>query len=259
MNKKYKQIAEETVAAIDAGFYKSPSGAKIPLTLSESRLYKPDWKFPDPSAFEKKRPTFEITNESTLEAALRLKDINPCVLNFASATNPGGGFLRGAVAQEESIARSSCLYRTLTPHSEFYRQNRAAPCVYQDYAIYSPDVTIFRNDYGELLETPYNATILTSAAPNMLAARNLAGFVVGDVEDAFYLRVKQVLNIMRYEGHTNLILGAWGCGAFGNDPWVIASFFYDALEQYPWFDNVLFAIYDKPESERLIAFQETFG
>ncbi|MDE7477756.1 MAG: TIGR02452 family protein, partial [Lachnospiraceae bacterium] len=68
------------------------------------------------------------------------------VLNFASAKNPGGGFLNGAMAQEESLAASSTLYRTLTAHEEYYQSNRAqSSMMYTDHAIYSP----------ALLDLPY--------------------------------------------------------------------------------------------------------
>ncbi|MFR3753045.1 MAG: TIGR02452 family protein [Enterocloster sp.] len=74
------------------------------------------------------------------------------VLNFASAKNPGGGFINGAMAQEESLAASSCLYKTLTAHETYYRMNRAcSTMIYTDHAIFSPDVVFFRDGRFGLL------------------------------------------------------------------------------------------------------------
>src|SRR5205823_7936071 len=91
---------------------------------------------------------FEVANETTLAAARRLltAGLRPVALNFASATAPGGGFLSGARAQEESLARSSGLYACLVGNAmyEFHRP-RHDP-MYTHYAIYSPDVPVFRTD-----------------------------------------------------------------------------------------------------------------
>src|SRR5208283_3500713 len=106
-----------------------------------------------------------------LEAARRLiaERCRPAVLNFASATQPGGGFLSGSRAQEESLARSSGLYACLSgnPMYEFHRTRRDA--MYTDYFVYSPDVPVFRTDEGNLLEQPWRCSFITAPAVNAKA------------------------------------------------------------------------------------------
>jgi uncharacterized protein (TIGR02452 family) len=278
---KLQKIAEDTIAAIDAGEYKTPSGKMLSLKrlmkscIDGSRLYKPS----DLEELNKSNgmtrkiipsPQIIVTRESTLEAAARLASENPCVLNFASAKHPGGGFLRGAPTQEESICRSSGLYPTLIQHPEFYEENKRSQRknigLYLDYAIYSPNVPIFRNDAGEWLDEPYFASIVTSPAPNVNAIRNdedekdsKVQLALANVGEVFDKRIHQVLSIMAAQGHSTLILGAWGCGAFGNDPLMVASLFKENLKKLPFFDTIVFAIYDRPDSEVFRTFVQIFG
>ena len=113
----------------------------------------------------------DAENISTVDAILRLVKEgkqNIGVLNFASAKNPGGGFLNGAMAQEESLAASSTLYKTLIAHEEYYQKNRAQrSMMYTNHAIYSPDVVFFRDGRFQLVEKPFKASVLTLPAVNM--------------------------------------------------------------------------------------------
>lgn len=272
---KAKQIAEETLDAIKNGQYKTASGKIIFLNglvspaVKHSRLYKPNW---NPILLDQpKTPEIIVTKESTLEAAERLVNDSPCILNFASAKNPGGGFLRGSLAQEESIARSSALYHTLIEHPEYYEENKNSQRknigLYLNYAIYSPYVPIFRNDNGDWLETPYTTSIVTSPAPNK-GAIIIQGDMLSDTETdvleeeisrVFLARMIQVLSIMADNEHSTIVLGAWGCGIFGNDPWIVSKLFREALNKVPYFSKVVFAIYDRKESDVFKAFEREFG
>jgi len=171
MNLKMKKVAEETIQAFENKQYKTPSGQKIRLNdkfVSKSVLYKPDSKISIPD-FSCSCPKISVTNETTLQCAARYARYSkedPCLLNFASARHPGGGFLGGAMAQEESIARSSGLYFSLIEHQEYYNENKNSDCYYLDYAIYSPSVQVIRDDDGNWLEIPYNINVVTSPAPN---------------------------------------------------------------------------------------------
>ncbi|WP_259391506.1 TIGR02452 family protein [Paenibacillus sp. 1011MAR3C5] len=111
----------------------------------------------------------EVTEETTLAAAARLakEEEEICCLNFASAKHPGGGFLTGARAQEESLARASGLYPTIVQMKEMYSHNAwQRICLYSDYIIYSPKVPVFRDDSGVLLDKAYPVSIITSPAVN---------------------------------------------------------------------------------------------
>lgn len=273
---KAKRIAEETMQAIHDLKYKTPSGRNISLdkvvqpAIRQSKLYKPDWQ-EKVSVKINNSPKISVTRESTLEAACRLEDdeTKVCVLNFASAYYPGGAFLSGAIAQEESLARSSALYHTLIEHPEYYEMNKRAENdhdgFYTNYVIYSPDVPVIKNDRGEWLEDLYTMCVVTSPAPNyssfMSSIKNDADpseEEKSEFNTVFYNRMIHVLKIMAHNGHKVIVLGAWGCGVFGNDPWNVAKMFQKALKECPYFDDVVFAIYASPDSETYKAFEQTF-
>jgi uncharacterized protein (TIGR02452 family) len=202
----------------------------------------------------------EVTNETTLSAAKRLltQGYRPVVLNFASATHPGGGFLNGARAQEEYLARSSCLYQCLrdSPMYAFHR-SRHDP-LYTDYLIYSPDVPVFRADDGTLMETPYAVSIITAAAVN---ANTVRAERQREIPPAMWTRILKVLAAGVLHGHDAIVLGAWGCGAFGNDGKEIAMLFREALvENFRGaYAHLVFAIVDWSAEKRFVGpFEEVF-
>lgn len=210
---------------------------------------------------------FELTDETTLEAAKRIckenEDTNPFVLNFASAKNPGGGFLGGAQAQEESLARSSSLYPCLTANFEMYEFNRRGKsCLYSDWIIYSPCVPVFRNDDGSLTQKPYQVSFLTSPAVNAGVVKQREPDKIHLIESVNKERARKFLWIANREKHQTLILGAWGCGVFQNEPPMIARIFKDLLtgEFANCFESIVLAIYDRTPSKKVYnAFAEIFG
>jgi uncharacterized protein (TIGR02452 family) len=165
----------------------------------------------------------EVTYESTLQAAHRLGSGAACLV-FASAKNPGGGFLGGAKAQEESIARSSALYPCLLTAPEFYALHRGQRDLrYSDRVIYSPQVPVFRDDKGNLLDQPYTTSFLTAAAPNLGAIVRNRPEHAADVPAVLVRRARRVLEVAAVYGHRTMVLGAWGCGVFRNDPATLPS------------------------------------
>lgn len=190
-----------------------------------------------------------VTNESAIASVLRLnQDMkNIAILNFASATNPGGGWLHGAQAQEEDIARCSALYPCLLSQENFYLNNmKLQSGLYSDDIIYSPLVPIFKDINYNLLDEPILASVITSPAPNLNYLK------LGEVKKVNHIinsRIKKILEVAADNNNRNLILGAWGCGAFGNFPATIASVFKKALKDLSYFDNVCFAVYDTTEEK----------
>src|SRR5690349_4762790 len=132
MSSRLRSIAKETVEIADRGWYLDPGGAEVRIdvgpAVAGTRLYLPDDALPDGSAtaVPSAGGRIEVTGESTLEAARRLGG-DVAALVFASARRPGGGFLTGAQAQEESVARSSALYPCLRAAGEFHAHHRAHP------------------------------------------------------------------------------------------------------------------------------------
>ncbi len=184
-----------------------------------------------------------------------------CVLNFASATTPGGGVVKGSSAQEESLCRISTLYPCLMQDimwELFYEPHRAAGNnLYNDDCIYTPGVTVFKSDilYPEMMEEKswYNVDILTVAAPNLRNYSNInfsgnmfANNSISNDElyNIQYNRICRIFQTAILNQAEVLILGAFGCGAFCNDPNVVARAFYDAQEEYGiFFDTIEYAIF----------------
>lgn len=260
-------LAVDTLAILEAGSYVAPSGATIDIAekqagaVNGTKLFRPE-DFPaDLSVPLKYAETrIEVTAESSLEASRRLAETGesePLCLNFASARNPGGGFLRGTHAQEESLARSSGLYPCLLTGREMYDYNRNRQnCLYSDYMIYSPGVPVFRDDAGRLLEECYTVAFLTSPAVNAGAVRNNEPERVPFIEATMRERMRKVLWAAAETGHEVLILGAWGCGVFANDPAMVARQFAECLlpggEFSGAFETTLFAVYDHSEEQRMV-------
>lgn len=244
MSVSLRRIALETVTIVDAGRYSHPRGGVVELeglaqAVAGTRLYLPSDEL-ELGGEPNQRPVIEVTTESTLQAAARMGEA-AATLVFASAKSPGGGFLGGARAQEESIARSSALYRCQLTVPEFYAHHRDA--FYSDRVIYSPGVPVFRDDDGALLAKPYRTSMLSAAAPNL---RNHPQRVA-DVAELLRRRALRVLEVAAAHGHRSLVLGAWGCGAFRNDPATVARALSEALTVMNRFDHVVFAIRDRVE------------
>jgi uncharacterized protein (TIGR02452 family) len=257
------EIARQTVVASEDGEYRTTAGDLISIrdavamARDRTRLYDPGETVRprgEPGAMR-----IEVTGESTLDAAHRVGDA--AALVFASAKNPGGGFLGGAKAQEEDIARASALYVCLRTAAEFYDYHRHHRDLrYTDAVIYSPDVPVFRDGKGRFLDEPYRTTFLTAAAPNLGAIERNQPSDVDDVPNVLHRRARRILRIAAAHGHRTLVLGAWGCGVFRNDPATVAGVFADALREVNVFDRVVFAVYDKASgAPAYTAFLQQFG
>lgn len=260
------QLAHETVAILRSGSYHAANGAKVdisvPLQLAIDGTveYLPGM-VPPTGCSEQYATDIRVVNTTTLDAArpLAMAGVDAVVLNFASAKSPGGGFLRGDLAQEEYLCRSSGLYACLEgqPMYNFHRTRPGA--LYTDYALYSPQVPVIRDDRGTLLDAPWQVSVITSAAVN---ARWLTEDERSQVEPAMRSRVEKVLALGLTHGHAAIVLGAWGCGAFRNDADMVAGLFADALQGAfrGAYREVVFAITDWSAERRFIApFERRFG
>ena len=273
------RIAAETVEITRAGTYVGPSGRAVSMgdtvraavegtvlitpTEAAGLRARADAKMASLNA----RTTFEVRNEGTFTAARRLVErFGPervAALNFASAKNPGGGFLGGSQAQEESLARASALYACLEPQTGYYDSNRrASPLLYTDHMILSPRVPVFRDEEDRLLESPWEVTIITSPAPNAGAIAAKDSAVAHQVVPTFRRRIEQVLSAAVLFDQTALVLGAWGCGVFRNDPATVAGLFAEFLlgsgAFARAFEHVTFAVLDCG-GETIAPFALTFG
>ncbi|MGW0120843.1 TIGR02452 family protein [Streptomyces sp. NPDC003327] len=258
MSARLREIARQTEEIVARGGYRTPDGGAVSFAddlaaaLAGTRLYGPG---PVPVAPDTDRTTtLEVTGESSLAAARRMVTADPtrpvAVLTFASARNPGGGYLNGAQAQEEALCRSSALYVTLLRAPDYYEHHRAQrDTLYTDRVIHSPRVPVFRDDRGALLAEPFTVGFLTSPAPNAGAVRRNTPELADRIPAALAARAERVLETAAACGYRRLVLGAWGCGVFRNDPAVVAGAFLDHLTGAGrfagHFDEVVFGVLDR--------------
>jgi uncharacterized protein (TIGR02452 family) len=199
-------------------------------------------------------------NETTLQGCARLAESQEfqriAALNFASAKHPGGGFLSGAKAQEESLARSSGLYKSLLQCPTYYAYHRGQKtCLYSDRMIYSPTCPVLRTDEGDWLAQPYLVDFITSPAPNAGAIHRNQPHNRAQIAPVFKERCSKLLALAAYHGCEVLVLGAWGCGAFRNDPELVAPIFAEQLRPggsyWGRFHKIVFSVFDTSPAQNI--------
>lgn len=267
------KIAKETLEILQKGSYRNKKGQEVDFLMEQaaaqsgSLLYQPE---DFPSLLLNSRAQLasipdvpakvKVKNQSSLGAARELSQNNTrkvLCLNFASAKNPGGGFLNGSQAQEESLARSSGIYPCLLQKPEMYEANkRYKSALYLDYMIYSPQVPVFRDDEDSLLADIDLISFITAPAVNAGVVRQREKDKRAQINPKMAERIEYVLAIALSQGYQYLILGAWGCGVFQNEPADIAQSFYQALfEKHTYakyFKEIIFAILDHSKDKKFI-------
>ncbi len=231
-------------------------GAEIPGLASEP-IYEQD-------------ADIVISKKRSLEAAQVYIGQKVCVLNFASATNPGGGVTKGSSAQEECLCRCSTLYSCLNESADkvgfhYRHKNMLASgemdARYNDDCIYTPGVVVFKSDTALPQILPedewYSVDIITCAAPNLRAKPNNLmnpepGSKAVRLKDSELMalhakRTGRILDIAKANGAEVVILGAFGCGAFQNPPAVVARGMMEAVQSHRRdFKTIEFAVYCSP-------------
>jgi len=251
------ELGRQTLIFIKSGVYISESGRPvewgdlIDRSKNETVSIPPDAELPGGEVARFSSTKITISNETTLSAAQRLvqEGHRPLALNFANGIHPCGGFLSGSRAQEEYLCRSSGLFAALQDDRMYKEHRKRSLPDSTDWAILSTGVPVIRSDDGSLLDEPWLVDVITSAAP--YAPK------VGLEESSRLLkkRIYRILEIARAYRYSALVLGAWGCGAFKNDPRETALSFREALtgEFAGSFAEVVFAITDRSLERR------TFG
>ena len=230
-----------------------------------------------PSAYKSQKAEVIVSEKRSLEAAevYAKQGKKVCVLNFASATNPGGGVVNGSSAQEECICRCTTLYPCLNTDAmwnAFYKPHRkAANPLYNNDCIYTPDVCVFKSDvnFPELLPRNdwWTVNVLTCAAPNLrerpsnamnpFAGDTAAKITLTELEKLLTARIKRIFETAVVNGNEVLILGAFGCGAFRNPPKIVAKGFNTVMQDYLcYFDTIEYAVF---HTEREVANFEAFN
>lgn len=249
-NQKLAEKAKEHIKFLNENYKQATATA-----VSDSKIYDENTLFKR-SERQAEQCDLKITDEDTITAGLRLSKNNEktAVLNFASSFWPGGSFEYGAMAQEEAICHESNLFSILSDDrfAEFYKQNGedTNDSMYYNRGIYTENVSIIKNKLGI-----GQLDVITVAAP---APRFSSGH--RERKQALpYLksRIEFVLNIAEDNNIQNLVLGAFGCGAFGNSTEDVATIFKEELKNRN-FKNVVFAIIDYNSNNKEI-FEQIFN
>ena len=248
-----KQLAES--------IRKSTAGQKLILESEHIKSPKLD-VFAEPAAVT-------VSKKRTFEAASKYKGNQVAVHNFASASNPGGGVVKGSSAQEECLCRCSGLYFCLNTSKMwdgFYKPHRNAhDPIHNDDIIYTPEIVVFKTDESvpKLMDEKdwYKVNVITCAAPN-LRIHPGNQYNTGDGNKAAVMkdkdllalhekRLRRILDVAVLEGNDTIILGAFGCGAFENNPEIVARASRNVIQEYLYaFKTIEYAIYCSPRDER---------
>lgn len=199
---------------------------------------------------KKKGIPVEIVRGGTVEIGYKYANqYRTAILNFADAITPGGLVLVGGTTQEENICRCSNLYEALTIGScmtDYYRYNaKTHGSVYTDRIIYSADVTVFRDDASYKMITPKKMDVITCPAPSAFFKDDSVALKV------YENRIRNIVNSAILNDADCLILGAWGCGAFCQDPKLISKAFVTVLNECSGaFKKVVFAFRNTPGTSK---------
>lgn len=183
-----------------------------------------------------------LVAQDSVSAIFNYAEGKTAVLNFASYKNPGGMFIKGAKAQEECLCYESYLYNVLNMlENSFYAYNKKNlnKGLYTDRALYTPDIRFFKENDSIV------ADVLTCAAPNNSLGIRYNAFSKDENEKTLAERIEFVLDIASSCNVDTLILGAWGCGVFKQNPQVVAKLFMDKLNKHKDIKNIIFAIPDE--------------
>lgn len=210
-------------------------------------------------------PLCRVANVDCCTAARRLAEKGrPLVMNFASPYTPGGGYLTGAASQEEDICRRTTLYASLS-HQEAYEVYRLNRILHRPAdtgcMIWSPNVYIFRDEMLRRTEDIAEISVLSVPAPNLNGAASQ--MQAEEIERVLLRRMENFFIKAAAEGCRFLVLGAWGCGVFGHNPYKVADCFYRTLfgkKLGAFFQEIVFAVLDNsPEQRNFRAFAEKFS
>ncbi|MDE6016957.1 MAG: TIGR02452 family protein, partial [Acetatifactor sp.] len=282
MRDRSKEISmlHDTLQILEQGYYEK-QGKRVNLKLSRKEMTKVHVLLPDDVKEYSNSPEFKQPFamgrrcghgcENMDSFALARKRYQDCsymfnhgdfkeilVLNLANPVHPGGGVRNGARAQEEDLCRKSSLLLSLESRSasRYYEYNESLHTYMgSDALIFTPKVEIIRDENGELLDDTVIVAVVTCAAPKVSFGKE--GMSEDEYEKLVYNRIMGMLKCSAYFGYRNLVLGAWGCGAFGNDAHVISDLFYKALKEIKYnglreeslFRRIDFAVLDRTEDQ----------
>ncbi|MCD8190903.1 MAG: TIGR02452 family protein [Clostridiales bacterium] len=272
--KKNIAILEDTLAILEQGGY-ARDGQDVQLAFSPEQMREIQVFLPeglaslaameqDETASQSAGCTFACENEDALVLAQKqyqlLKNAGESapkilVLNLASATRPGGQTRNGASAQEEDLCRRTSLLLSLESENakRYYDYNNARKTrMGSDGVMLSPNVEVIKDASSEPLAQPFPISVMSCAAP--MVRLGLEGMSQQEYEQMLYGRIQGMLLVAASQGYRHLILGAFGCGVYGNDAALVSDLFARAIREFTFagmgsgqlFDSIQFAVLCRP-------------
>lgn len=264
-------VFQSTLGIVKEGRYITESGKEVMLPLNADAMkdnvfYENEIAVNRPERIYSN--TVEVHLSDCLDLAHSLLEEDPtddvCVLNLASASNPGGGVYGGAGAQEEYLFRCSDYYRFLFQYASSFdpeanygikKNGRHSYPFRNDFTgVFSHGVTVFRsNEAGgyALVDEPWHVNFVAAAAHHLDEGRSfIPEIYVGSTLD----RIRTILRIAYNNGQRRLVLGAFGCGAFNNPPKHMAMLFKQVIEEEEFkglFRAIYFAIIEDHNSHNM--------
>ena len=198
-----------------------------------------------------KTPMFAVAQQDTVDAIFQYAKNTKkmAVLNFADYKEPGGKYTEGFWGQEQALCHSSFLYSVLKEFPDYYKWNKQFldNGMFRDRAIYTPDVHFFRKGEEAVCD------IITCAAPNKEFVIRYKKVTEQENYNKLFSRIRFIHSIAAEQGVETLILGAWGCETFKQDPNEVAALFKDEFCKTP-IRYVTFAIGPEKKPVNFAAF-----
>ena len=267
---KRVRILRETMKVAEDGFYDlEEREVKLPVSFEQIKkvtLYTPEQiaQLSEQDVPKTKSVRITLRNQDTLEAAFELHQRRKetekpvLVLNFANPHRPGGGIRSKPGTQEEHLCVKTTVLCSLETEGAwpFYQANLDCGTQAQtDAVLFSPNTVVIRNSDLSLREDPFPVAVMTVSAP---IASRMEEEELFNLESILRNRIRGMLRAAAAEGYSRLVLGAWGCGNFGNDPELVARLFHDNLMGN--FEEVAMAVFDNSEEQhRYSCFEKFFG
>lgn len=226
---------------------------EIRFCIKNSMIYSPGSIFARVGTRPIAAPEIVFENVDSVSAVFRhAGEGNVAVLNFASYKNPGGRFIDGSIAQEEALCHESFLYNVLSKFNSFYDWNNknVNRGLYLDRAIFSPGVLFVRNDHEAFCD------VITCASPNKIPAVRYHLFTNEENSEVLRERIQFIKKIAEDNMIDTLILGAFGCGVFMQDPDEVASVFGNVFSEST-VKKIVFAV--PGENKNTKVFRKHFG
>lgn len=290
MREKNIAVFQDTLKIFDQGFY-IKNGRKVKTKLGKAEIAENRVYLPEDIRLIEKYADFDHVHcigrcgvgcENADSFSLAADRYEQCsymfdnedalpilVLNLANPVHPGGGVRKGAKAQEEDLCRRSSLLMSLEHESasQYYKYNKSLNTkMGSDAVIITPNVEVVKEADGSLLDESVIVSVMTCAAP--MIKHGMEGLSQKEYEQLIYERITVMLKVAAYEGYKVLVLGAFGCGAFGNDAKLVSDLFYKAMKAFDFdgmslkdfFGRIDFAVLDNTKDKyNYNEFMRNFG